>query len=140
LLDRADRVDPGAGRKLPSSAVTSEIARNFAITRRVADMDRVPKIEILEHGRRVVGIVVHVVAVAALGGSAATATIVSDDPEAMIEEEHHLSVPIVGAQGTAVVEDDRLGLARPPVLKENFDAVFRPDCFHDLAPCGSVWA
>ena len=36
------------------------------------------------------------------------AAVVGDDPVAVLEEEHHLRVPVVGAQRPAVVEHDRL--------------------------------
>ena len=49
----------------------------------------------LDQLREVVGIMVHVMAVADLGRAAMAAAIVRDDAKAVVEEEQHLRVPIV---------------------------------------------
>ncbi len=51
------------------------------------------------------------------------APVVCDHAEALAQEEHQLRVPIVGRERPAVMEDDRLGVARPPVLVEDFGTV-----------------
>ena len=53
-----------------------------------------------------------------------------DDAVALLEEEQHLRVPVVGAERPAVMEDDRLPGA--PVLVEDLRAVLRGDGAH---PC-----
>ena len=78
--------------------------------------------------REVVGVMVHVVAVAGLGRAAVAAPVVRDDPEALAEEEQHLRVPVVRGQRPAVAEHDRL--TRAPVLVEDLDAISCRDCRH----------
>jgi hypothetical protein len=89
------------------------------------------------HRGKVVGVVVHIVAVTGLGRSPVAAPVMSDDPIAVQEKEHHLRVPVIGRQGPAVAEDD--GLAASPVLVEDFRAVCSGDRPHGLPPldgCG----
>src|SRR6476646_2229793 len=71
---------------------------------------------------------IHVMAIARLGGSAVAATVVGDHAIALIEEEQHLRVPVVGRQRPAMAEHD--GLTFAPVLVENLNAVFRFDTPH----------
>jgi hypothetical protein len=75
--------------------------------------------------RKVVRIVIHVMAVARLGGSAVAAAVMRYDAIAVIEEEQHLCVPVVGRQRPAMAEYD--GLTFAPVLVEDLNAVF---CCH----------
>ena len=63
-----------------------------------------------------------------------SAPVVGDDAVALLEEEQHLGVPVVGRQGPAVAEHD--GLALAPVLVEDLDAVFGGDRVHD---CSFGW-
>ena len=81
-------------------------------------------------GRQIVGVMIHVMAAAGLGGAAMTAPVVGNHPETVAEEKHHLRVPIIGRQRPAVAKHDGLTLA--PVLVENFRAVLRLDCTHFL--------
>src|SRR5271169_2677433 len=64
-------------------------------------------------------------AVAGLGGSAVAAAVMGDDAIAMIEEEQHLRVPVIGRQRPAMAEHDRLTFA--PVLVEDLNAVLGRD-------------
>src|SRR5579864_1862432 len=66
------------------------------------------------------------------------AAVVSDHAIALIEEEHHLVVPIIGRERPAVAEND--GLTFAPVLIINFDSVFRCNRGHmtSLSGCKSV--
>ena len=91
-------------------------------------MNGVFQIEMRRQRREVVGIMVHVVAVADLGGSPMAAPVMGDDAIAVIEEEHHLRVPVVGRKRPAMTEHNGLTLA--PVLVKNFDAVLRFDKAH----------
>ena len=59
---------------------------------------------------------------------AMAAPIVSDDPEAFLENEHHLRIPIVGRQRPAMVEEQRP--AGPPVFVEQLRAVLRRERRH----------
>jgi hypothetical protein len=45
---------------------------------------------------QIVGVVVHVVAAADLRRATMAAAVVGDHPEALIQEEHHLRIPVVG--------------------------------------------
>src|SRR6185312_7041306 len=56
------------------------------------------------------------------------APVVGDDAVAVLEEEQHLRVPVIGRQRPAVAEDD--GLTLSPVLVEDFDAVLGGDRAH----------
>ncbi|MNF07008.1 hypothetical protein D3C80_2070830 [compost metagenome] len=59
-----------------------------------------------------------------LGRASVATAIMGNDPVTVGEEEQHLRVPIVRRQGPAVMEDDRLGILRAPVLVKDFSAVF----------------
>src|SRR5690349_24123969 len=83
------------------------------------DVDCISQIECLRDREGIGSVVVHVVPVRDLGGAAMTAAIVRDDPIPLLEEEEHLGVPVIGGQRPAVVEHDRLGLLRAPVLVED---------------------
>ena len=69
---------------------------------------------------QVVGVVVHVMAVAGLGRAAVPAAIWATT-RSRAEEEHHLGVPVVRGQRPAVAEHDRL--SRSPVLVEDLGTV-----------------
>jgi hypothetical protein len=71
---------------------------------------------------------IHVMAVAGLGGAAMATPIVGDHAETMAEEEQHLRVPIIGRQRPAVAKHDRLTFT--PVLVEDLNAVFAGDRAH----------
>src|ERR1700746_3209524 len=63
-----------------------------------------------------------------------SAAVGSDNAIAVIEEERHLVVPIIGRDGPAGAKHD--GLAFAPVLVMNFDSVFCGDCRLRLSPWG----
>src|SRR5208282_5611756 len=77
---------------------------------------------------QIIGVVVHVVTDAGLCRASVATSIVSDHSEAMLQEEHHLGVPVVSRQRPAVAEDDRR--ARAPILEKDLDAVGRSDRAH----------
>ena len=85
----------------------------------------------LDYRRDVGGVVVHVVTVGYLCRAAMAAPIVGDNAIALIDEIEHLRIPVVGAEGPAMMEDDRLGVLRAPVLEVDFRAVFGRDGAHD---------
>jgi hypothetical protein len=60
------------------------------------------------------------------------ATVDADYTIAMLDEEQHLGVPVVGAERPAMMEDNRLALS--PVLVEDLSAVFRFDKAHVSLP------
>ena len=59
-------------------------------------MNGVPQIEMCGQSRQVICIMVHVMALAWLGGPAMPAPIMGNDAIAMIEEEQHLRIPVIG--------------------------------------------
>jgi hypothetical protein len=86
------------------------------------------------YSRKVVRVVIHVMAVTRLGGSTVAAAVMSDDAIAVIKEEQHLRVPVIGRQRPTMTEHDRLPLA--PVFVKDFNAVFRRNRAHGLPFCG----
>ena len=104
----------------------------LAAAGRMADMDGVLQVKMRRQRREIGGIVIHVVAIAGLGRAAVSAPVMRDDAEALVQEEQHLRVPVVGRQRPAMAEHDRLTAA--PVLVENLDAVLGCDRWHVIAP------
>ena len=80
------------------------------------------------HRGQVVGVVVHVVAIAGLRRSPVAAPIVGNDAIAVQEEEQHLRIPVVSRQWPAMTEDD--GLSVSPVLVEDLRTVVSGDHTH----------
>jgi hypothetical protein len=94
----------------------------------MADMNGVLQIEMRRQGRKIVGIVIHVMAVARLRGSAVVAAVMGYDAIAVIEEEQHLRVPVIGRQRPTMAKHN--GLTFAPVLVEDVDAVFGSNRAH----------
>src|ERR1700738_2028406 len=90
-------------------------------------MHRTLEVEMCGQRRYVVGVVIHVMAAANLGGAAMAAPVVSYDAIAVLEEEQHLRVPVIGTQRPPMMEDDRLRVLRSPIVVENLNAVFGGD-------------
>ena len=65
------------------------------------------------------------------------APVMGDDAIAVLEEEQHLGVPVVGRQGPAVAEHD--GLTASPVLVEDLRAIRRRDRAHVVLPSCRCW-
>src|SRR5712692_1563780 len=84
----------------------------------------------------VIGVVIHIVSVAGLARSPVTSPIMGDDAIAMIQEKHHLSVPVIRTQRPAMAEDN--GLSFSPILVINLRSVFSRDCRHKTSPFGRV--
>ena len=59
-----------------------------------------------------------------------TPTVDSDDPKTFGKEKQHLVIPVVGAQGPAVMKDYRLSFLWTPVFEVNVDAVLGGDKCH----------
>src|SRR6202453_3082895 len=95
--------------------------RHLAAAGGMADVNSVFEIEMRGQCGQVIGIVIHVVTVAHLRGTTMAAAVMRDDAIAVIEEEQHLRVPIVGRQRPAMAEYDRLTF--PPILVENLHTV-----------------
>src|SRR5205807_9848232 len=71
---------------------------------------------------------IHVMAASGLGGTAMSAPVVGYDAIAVLEEEQHLRVPIIGRQRPAVAKHD--GLTFAPVLAVDLRPIFRRNCRH----------
>ena len=94
--ERGDGGDQhGLGHAALRLAVFRDIARYFATTCRMADVDRIFQVELLGHCRGVCCVMVHVVASAHLRGAAVTAPVMRNDAIAVGNEEQHLIVPVV---------------------------------------------
>src|SRR5271163_4550343 len=87
----------------------TQIVCHLAAAGGVADMDGVFQAEMRRQRRQVIGIMVHIVAVAGLGRATVATAVMGDNAIAMTEEEQHLRVPVIGRQWPAVAEHDRLG-------------------------------
>ena len=72
------------------------------------------QVKVFDQFGEVVGVMVHVVALADLRGTTMPTSVVRDHPVAMSQEEQHLGVPVIRRQRPTVTEDDRLPV--PPVL------------------------
>ena len=115
-------------------SMPADVARDFAAAGGVAHQRGVLQIKRLDHGRKIVGIAVHVVPGGGLARPAMTAPVVRDHAEAVLREEKHLAVPGVGVQGPAVRE--RYDRALAPVLVIDFRAVLGGDRAH--RKCSSI--
>src|ERR1700693_2635446 len=91
-------------------------------------MHRFLEVEMCGQRTQVVGVVIHVMAATGLSGASMAAPVVGYDAIAVLEEELHLRVPIIGRQRPAVAEHD--GLTFTPVLVEDLNAVFGGDRTH----------
>jgi hypothetical protein len=110
---------------------------HLASAGRRTDVDGVRQVEMRGYRRKIVGVMIHIVTVGDLAGPTVAAAIVGDNAVALIEEEYHLCIPIVGRDWAAVAEHD--GLAFAPIFVENLDAVFRFDKAHDEFPFSRLW-
>jgi hypothetical protein len=95
----------------------------------MADMDSIFQVEIRGESRQVVGIMVHIVTVGGLSGSAVATAIMGDHTIAVIEEEQHLVIPVVRAERPTMAENYRLAFT--PVLVVNLYTVFGRDSGHE---------
>jgi hypothetical protein len=77
-------------------AVPCNVAGDFAAARLVANMDGVLEIELFDDLVHIVRIRIHIVTDGGLSRAAVAAMIMRNDPIALGQEEHHLSVPVVG--------------------------------------------
>src|SRR5438477_11631659 len=74
---------------------------------------------------------IHVVAIGRLARTSMPAPIMRDDAIAMVQEKHHLPVPVIRSERPAVRKHNRLSFT--PVLVENLCAVLRRDRAHGLS-------
>src|SRR2546430_17199240 len=82
----------------------------------------------------IIGVVIHIVSVAGLARSSVTSPIMGDDAIAMIQEKHHLGIPLIRTQWPAMTENNRLSVS--PILVIDLCSVFCCDCRHKTSPFG----
>src|SRR4029077_12949361 len=114
----------------PTFAVAREIVNHLASACRMTDMDRILEVEMLDHGRKVVRVMIHIMPVANLRRPAVASPVMRYDAIALAQEEQHLRVPVIGRKRPAMAEHNRL--TRTPILVEDLDAVFSSDYGHAL--------
>src|SRR6266436_2174065 len=73
---------------------------------------------------------IHVMAATGLRGTAMSAPVVGYDAIAVLEEEQHLRVPIIGRQRPAMAKHN--GLTFAPVLVVDLRSIFRRNCRHGM--------
>src|SRR6516164_98899 len=110
--------------------MASDVVHHLATAGGVADVHGVLELEMGGQRRQIVGVVIHVVPDAALARAAMATAVMGDDAEAVVQEEQHLRVPVVGRKRPAMTEDN--GLTRTPVLVKYLGAVLGGDRGHDL--------
>src|SRR2546422_7329020 len=86
--------------------------------------------------REVISVVIHIMSVAGLARSPVTSSIMGDDAIAIIQEKHHLGIPVIRTQWPAMTENNRLSLS--PILVIDLCSVFSRDCRHKTSPFGRV--
>src|SRR6266513_1520449 len=110
----------------PGFAMPSQIMRHLTAAGGMTYVHGVFQIKM--HGQRckIVGIVIHVVAVARLGGPAVAASIMGYYAIAVLEEEQHMRVPVIGRQRPTMTKDNRLSFAPVLVIDVDVSSVFFP--------------
>src|SRR5207253_10728681 len=95
-------------------AMPSQIMRHLATAGGMTNVHGVLEIKMRSQSRKVIGIVIHVMAAARLGGPAVASSVMGDDAITVFEEKEHLDIPVIGRQRPAVAEND--GLSAAPVF------------------------
>src|SRR5205085_339784 len=112
----------------PALAVPCQIVRYLAPAGGMADVNGILQAEMRGQSRKVVCIMVHVMALARLAGATVTTAIMGDHSIAVIWKEQHLRVPVIGRERPAMREHHRL--TRTPILVINLGAVLGLDRWH----------
>src|SRR5438552_14942457 len=115
----------------------SQIMRHLATSGGMTNVHGVVQIKMRGQSRKVVGIVIHVMAVARLGRSTVASSVMGDDAIALFEEEQHLRVPIIGRQRPAMAEDDGLSFAPIFIIDVDASRVFFSN--GDVRHCNSTF-
>src|SRR5277367_4384886 len=87
----------------------------------MADMDDILQVEMSHKSGQVIGVMVHIVAIGGLGGASMATAVMGDHAIAMMQEEQHLRVPLIGRKRPAMAEHNRLTFT--PVLVVDLDAI-----------------
>src|SRR5713101_349494 len=108
--------------------MTADIVRHLASAGRMADQNQIVQVELFDELGKVIGILVHVVAVPRLIRLAVAAAVVSDDTVSVLAKEQHLRLPGVAGERPSMRKEDRLSLS--PVLVGDLGSVFGRDEGH----------
>ena len=93
----------------------------------MTNVHRALQIKMRGQSRKVIGVMIHVMAASGLGGAAMAAAVMRNDAITAIQKEQHLRVPVVGRQRPAVTEDDGLSFAPVFIINVDVSSVFFPD-------------
>src|SRR3984885_8422830 len=96
----------------------------------MADMDDILQVEMSHKSGQVVSVMVHFVPIGRLGGASMATAVMGDHTIAMMQEEQHLRVPIIGRKRPAMAEHNRLTFT--PVFVVDRDAILCRDRVHLL--------
>ncbi|MNT31117.1 hypothetical protein D3C72_1669420 [compost metagenome] len=116
-------------------AVASNVVDDFPTAGGVSYMDSTSYAKMVDYGRNVIGIVIHVVPVPDLTGSPVAASVMCNDPVAVGQEKEHLRIPVVRTEWPTVMKEDHSGIARPPVFVKDLNTVLRSDIPHVRISC-----
>ncbi len=86
----------------------------------------VRQIKMRGQGCKVVGIMIHIMAVARLGRTTVISSVMRDDAIPVFEEEQHLRVSVISRQRPAMAEDDGLSFAPIFIIDVDVSAVLFP--------------
>src|SRR6266576_3466742 len=114
----------------PAFAMPRQTMHHFPAAGGMADVNGVLQVEMCGQRRQIIRIMIHVMAVSHLSGPAMASAVVGYDAIAVLEEEQHLRVPVVGRERPAMAEYDRLTLT--PIFVKDFGAVSGRDRTHGL--------
>src|SRR5579864_9287645 len=98
----------------------------------MAHMNGLFEVEMRGERGQVISVVIHVVAAISLRGAPVSAAVVGNDAIAIINEEQHMRLPIIGRERPAVTEDDWLPLS--PVLVIDLRTILGCDRRHEGPP------
>src|SRR3984893_70072 len=115
--------------RYPAFAMPSQIMRHFAAAGRMANVHGVLQIKMRGQSRKVVGVVIHVMAATSLSGAAMASSVVGYDAIAVLEKEQHLRVPVIDRQRPAMTEDDGLSFAPVLIIDVDVSSIFFSDSY-----------
>src|SRR6266550_3036236 len=110
--------------RYPAFAMPTQIMGDLTASGRMTNVYGVFQAKMRGQRCKIVGIVIHVVTVARLGGPAVAASIMGYDAIAVIEEEQHLRIPVIGRQRPTMTKDNRLSFAPVLVIDIDVSSVF----------------
>ena len=115
--------------------MATDVASDFAATRRMANMDHLLEFELLHKLRQIIRISVHVIAVARLAGATMASSVMCYAAISARGQEEHLILEGVGTERPAVAEHHWLPVT--PIIVVNLRAVLGLDGAHDHSSPGN---